>query len=108
MGPFSIRNLLKTNIQTLPDVVNVVGIVAVVVVVVVNFVVVVGGLVVVNFVVVVGGFVVVNFVVVVGVVELVLGGVGEPPLKKETKISEKSSIMLQNNLVYFNVKELPK
>lgn len=107
MGPFSIRNLLKTNIQTLPDVVNVVGIVAVVVVVVVNFVVVVGGLVVVNFVVVVGGFVVVNFVV-VGVVELVLGGVGEPPLKKETKISEKSSIMLQNNLVYFNVKELPK
>lgn len=107
MGPFSIRNLLKTNIQTLPDVVNVVGIVAVVVVVVVNFVVVVGGLVVVNFVVVVGGFVVVNFVV-VGVVGLVLGGVGEPPLKKETKISEKSSIMLQNNLVYFNVKELPK
>lgn len=104
MGPFSIRNLLKTNIQTLPDVVNVVGIV---VVVVVNFVVVVGGLVVVNFVVVVGGFVVVNFVV-VGVVGLVLGGVGEPPLKKETKISEKSSIMLQNNLVYFNVKELPK
>lgn len=103
MGPFSIRNLLKTNIQTLPDVVNVVGIV---VVVVVNFVVVVGGLVVVNFV-VVGGFVVVNFVV-VGVVGLVLGGVGEPPLKKETKISEKSSIMLQNNLVYFNVKELPK
>lgn len=107
MGPFSIRNLLKTNIQTLPDVVNVVGIVAVVVVVVVNVVVVVGGLVVVNFVVVVGGFVVVNFVV-VGVVGLVLGGVGEPPLKKETKISEKSSIMLQNNLVYFNVKELPK
>lgn len=107
MGPFSIRNLLKTNIQTLPDVVNVVGIVAVVVVVVVNFVVVVGGLVVVNFVVVVGGFVVVNFVV-VGVVGLVLGGVGEPPLKKETKISEKSSIMLQNNLLYFNVKELPK
>lgn len=107
MGPFSIRNLLKTNIQTLPDVVNLVGIVAVVVVVVVNFVVVVGGLVVVNFVVVVGGFVVVNFVV-VGVVGLVLGGVGEPPLKKETKISEKSSIMLQNNLVYFNVKELPK
>lgn len=105
MGPFSIRNLLKTNIQTLPDVVNVVGIVAVVVVVV-NFVVVVGGLVVVNFVVVVGGFVVVNFVV-VGVVGLVLGGVGEPPLKKETKISEKSSIMLQNNLD-FNVKELPK
>lgn len=105
MGPFSIRNLLKTNIQTLPDVVNVVGIV--VVVVVVNFVVVVGGLVVVNFVVVVGGFVVVNFVV-VGVVGLVLGGVGEPPLKKETTISEKSSIMLQNNLVYFNVKELPK
>lgn len=104
MGPFSIRNLLKTNIQTLPDVVNVVGIVAVVVV---NFVVVLGGLVVVNFVVVVGGFVVVNFVV-VGVVGLVLGGVGEPPLKKETKISEKSSIMLQNNLVYFNVKELPK
>lgn len=104
MGPFSIRNLLKTNIQTLPDVVNVVGIV---VVVVVNFVVVVGGLVVVNFVVVVGGFVVVNFVV-VGVVGLVLGGVGEPPLKKETKISEKSSIMLQNNLVYFNVEELPK
>lgn len=104
MEPFSIRNLLKTNIQTLPDVVNVVGIV---VVVVVNFVVVVGGLVVVNFVVVVGGFVVVNFVV-VGVVGLVLGGVGEPPLKKETKISEKSSIMLQNNLVYFNVKELPK
>lgn len=104
MGPFSIRNLLKTNIQTLPDVVNVVGIVAVVVV---NVVVVVGGLVVVNFVVVVGGFVVVNFVV-VGVVGLVLGGVGEPPLKKETKISEKSSIMLQNNLVYFNVKELPK
>lgn len=104
MGPFSIRNLLKTNIQTLPDVVNVVGIV---VVVVVNFVVVVGGLVVVNFVVVVGGFVVVNFVV-VGVVGLVLGGVGEPPLKKETKISEKSSIMLQNDLVYFNVKELPK
>lgn len=104
MGPFSIRNLLKTNIQTLPDVVNVVGIVAVVVV---NFVVVVGGLVVVNFVVVVGGFVVVNFVV-VGVVGLVLGGVGEPPLKKETKISEESSIMLQNNLVYFNVKELPK
>lgn len=98
MGPFSIRNLLKTNIQTLPDVVNVVGIV----VVVVNFVVVVGGLVVVNFVVVVGGFVVVNFVV-VGVVGLVLGGVGEPPLKKE-----KISIMLQNNLVYFNVKELPK
>lgn len=94
MGPFSIRNLLKTNIQTLPDVVNLVGIVAVVVVVV-------------NFVVVVGGFVVVNFVV-VGVVGLVLGGVGEPPLKKETKISEKSSIMLQNNLVYFNVKELPK
>lgn len=92
MGPFSIRNLLKTNIQTLPDVVNVVGIVVVVV----------------NFVVVVGGFVVVNFVVVVGVVGLVLGGVGEPPLKKETKISEKSSIMLQNNLVYFNVKELPK
>lgn len=86
MGPFSIRNLLKTNIQTLPDVVNVVGIV---VVVVVNFVVVVGGLVVVNFVVVVGGFVVVNFVV-VGVVGLVLGGVGEPPLKKETTISEKS------------------
>lgn len=78
MGPFSIRNLLKTNIQTLPDVVNVVGIVAVVVV---NFVVVVGGLVVVNFVVVVRGFVVVNFVV-VGVVGLVLGGVGEPPLKK--------------------------
>lgn len=107
MGPFSIRNLLKTNIQTLPDVVNVVGIVAVVVVVVVNFVVVVGGLVVVNFVVVVGGFVVVNFVV-VGVVGLVLGGVGEPPLKKETTISEKSSIMLQNNLVYFNVEELPK
>lgn len=107
MGPFSIKNLLKTNIQTLPDVVNLVGIVAVVVVVVVNFVVVVGGLVVVNFVVVVGGFVVVNFVV-VGVVGLVLGGVGEPPLKKETKISEKSSIMLQNNLVYFNVKELPK
>lgn len=106
MGPFSIRNLLKTNIQTLPDVVNLVGIVAVVVVVV-NFVVVVGGLVVVDFVVVVGGFVVVNFVV-VGVVGLVLGGVGEPPLKKETKISEKSSIMLQNNLVYFNVKELPK
>lgn len=106
MGPFSIRNLLKTNIQTLPDVVNLVGIVAVVVVVV-NFVVVVGGLVVVNFVVVVGGFVVVNFVV-VGVVGLVLGGVGEPPLKKETKISEKSSIMLQNNLVYFNVKELSK
>lgn len=106
MGPFSIRNLLKTNIQTLPDVVNVVGIVAVVVVAV-DFVVVVGGLVVVNFVVVVGGFVVVNFVV-VGVVGLVLGGVGEPPLKKETKISEKSSIMLQNNLVYFNVKELPK
>lgn len=106
MGPFSIRNLLKTNIQTLPDVVNLVGIVAVVVVVV-NFVVVVGGLVVVNFVVVVGGFVVVNFVV-VGVVGLVLGGVGEPPLKKETNISEKSSIMLQNNLVYFNVKELPK
>lgn len=106
MGPFSIRNLLKTNIQTLPDVVNLVGIVAVVVVVV-NFVVVVGGLVVVNFVVVVGGFVVVNFVV-VGVVGLVLGGVGEPPLKKETTISEKSSIMLQNNLVYFNVKELPK
>lgn len=106
MGPFSIRNLLKTNIQTLPDVVNLVGIVAVVVVVV-NFVVVVGGLVVVNFVVVVGGFVVVNFVV-VGVVGLVLGGVGEPPLKKETKISEKSSILLQNNLVYFNVKELPK
>lgn len=104
MGPFSIRNLLKTNIQTLPDVVNVVGIVAVVVV---NFVVVVGGLVVVNFVVVVGGFVVVNFVV-VGVVGLVLGGVGEPPLKKETKILEKISIMLQNNLVYFNVKELPK
>lgn len=104
MGPFSIRNLLKTNIQTLPDVVNVVGIV----VVVVNFVVVVGGLVVVNFVVVVGGFVVVNFVVVVGVVGLVLGGVGEPPLKKETKILEKISIMLQNNLVYFNVKELPK
>lgn len=104
MGPFSIRNLLKTNIQTLPDVVNVVGIV---VVVVVKFVVVVGGLVVVNFVVVVGGFVVVNFVV-VGVVGLVLGGVGEPPLKKETKISEKSSIMLQNNLVYFNVEELPK
>lgn len=104
MGPFSIRNLLKTNIQTLPDVVNVVGIVAVVVV---NVVVVVGGLVVVDFVVVVGGFVVVNFVV-VGVVGLVLGGVGEPPLKKETKISEKSSIMLQNNLVYFNVKELPK
>lgn len=104
MGPFSIRNLLKTNIQTLPDVVNVVGIVAVVVV---NVVVVVGGLVVVNFVVVVGGFVVVNFVV-VGVVGLVLGGVGEPPLKKETKILEKSSIMLQNNLVYFNVKELPK
>lgn len=103
MGPFSIRNLLKTNIQTLPDVVNVVGIV----VVVVNFVVVVGGLVVVNFEVVVGGFVVVNFVVVVGVVGLVLGGVGEPPLKKETKISEKSSIMLQNNLD-FNVKELPK
>lgn len=103
MGPFSIRNLLKTNIQTLPDVVNVVGIV---VVVVVNFVVVVGGLVVVNFVVVVGGFVVVNFVV-VGVVGLVLGGVGEPPLKKETKISEKSSIMLQNNLD-FNVKELQK
>lgn len=102
MGPFSVRNLLKTNIQTLPDVVNVVGIV----VVVVNFVVVVGGLVV-NFVVVVGGFVVVNFVV-VGVVGLVLGGVGEPPLKKETKILEKSSIMLQNNLVYFNVKELPK
>lgn len=106
MGPFSIRNLLKTNIQTLPDVVNVVGIVAVVVVAV-DFVVVVGGLVVVNFVVVVGGFVVVNFVV-VGVVGLVLGGVGEPPLKKETTISEKSSIMLQNNLVYFNVKELPK
>lgn len=106
MGPFSIRNLLKTNIQTLPDVVNLVGIVAVVVVVV-NFVVVVGGLVVVNFVVVVGGFVVVNFVV-VGVVGLVLGGVGEPPLKKETKILEKISIMLQNNLVYFNVKELPK
>lgn len=106
MGPFSIKDLLKTNIQTLPDVVNLVGIVAVVVVVV-NFVVVVGGLVVVNFVVVVGGFVVVNFVV-VGVVGLVLGGVGEPPLKKETKISEKSSIMLQNNLVYFNVKELPK
>lgn len=106
MGPFSIKNLLKTNIQTLPDVVNLVGIVAVVVVVV-NFVVVVGGLVVVNFVVVVGGFVVVNFVV-VGVVGLVLGGVGEPPLKKETKISEKSSILLQNNLVYFNVKELPK
>lgn len=105
MGPFSIRNLLKTNIQTLPDVVNLVGIVAVVVVVV-NFVVVVGGLVVVNFVVVVGGFVVVNFVV-VGVVGLVLGGVGEPPLKKETKLSEKSSIMLQNNLD-FNVKELPK
>lgn len=104
MGPFSIRNLLKTNIQTLPDVVNVVGIVAVVVV---NVVVVVGGLAVVNFVVVVGGFVVVNFVV-VGVVGLVLGGVGEPPLKEETKISEKSSIMLQNNLVYFNVKELPK
>lgn len=104
MGPFSIRNLLKTNIQTLPDVVNVVGIVAVVVV---NVVVVVGGLVVVNFVVVVGGFVVVNFVV-VGVVGLVLGGVGEPPLKKETKISKKSSIMLHNNLVYFNVKELPK
>lgn len=103
MGPFSIRNLLKTNIQTLPDVVNVVGIV---VVVVVNFVVVVGGLVVVNFVVVVGGFVVVNFVV-VGVVGLVLGGVGEPPLKKETKISEKSSIMLRNNLD-FNVKELQK
>lgn len=103
MGPFSIKNLLKTNIQTLPDVVNVVGIV---VVVVVNFVVVVGGLVVVNFVVVVGGFVVVNFVV-VGVVGLVLGGVGEPPLKKETKISEKSSIMLQNNLD-FNVKELQK
>lgn len=106
MGPFSIKNLLKTNIQTLPDVVNVVGIVAVVVVAV-DFVVVVGGLVVVNFVVVVGGFVVVNFVV-VGVVGLVLGGVGEPPLKKETTISEKSSIMLQNNLVYFNVKELPK
>lgn len=106
MGPFSIRNLLKINIQTLPDVVNVVGIVAVVVVAV-DFVVVVGGLVVVNFVVVVGGFVVVNFVV-VGVVGLVLGGVGEPPLKKETTISEKSSIMLQNNLVYFNVKELPK
>lgn len=104
MGPFSIRNLLKTNIQTLPDVVNVVGIVAVVVV---NVVVVVGGLVVVDFVVVVGGFVVVNFVV-VGVVGLVLGGVGEPPLKKETKILEKISIMLQNNLVYFNVKELPK
>lgn len=106
MGPFSIKNLLKINIQTLPDVVNVVGIVAVVVVAV-DFVVVVGGLVVVNFVVVVGGFVVVNFVV-VGVVGLVLGGVGEPPLKKETTISEKSSIMLQNNLVYFNVKELPK
>lgn len=104
MGPFSIRNLLKTNIQTLPDVVNVVGIVAVVVV---NVVVVVGGLVVVDFVVVVGGFVVVNFVV-VGVVGLVLGGVGEPPLKKETKILEKISIMLQSNLVYFNVKELPK
>lgn len=87
MGPFSIRNLLKTNIQTLPDVVNVVGIVAVVVVVV-NFVVVVGGLVVVNFVVVVGGFVVVNFVV-VGVVGLVLGGVGEPPLKKRRKFQRK-------------------
>lgn len=65
--------------------------------VVVNFVVVVGGFVVVNFVVVVEGFVVVNFVV-VEVVGLVTGGVGEPPIKKDTKISEESSITLQNRI----------
>lgn len=58
------------------------------------------GFVVVSFVVVVGGFVVVNFVV--EVVGLVTGGVGEPPLKKDTNISEESSITLQNsNLLMF-------
>lgn len=70
-------------------VVNVVGIVVVVVIG--------DGFVVVNFVVVVGGFVVVNFVV-VEVVGLVTGGVGEPPIKKDTKISEESSITLQNRI----------
>lgn len=75
-------------------VVNVVGIVVVVVVIG-------DGFAVVSFVVVVGGFVVVNFVV-VEVVGLVTGGVGEPPLKKDTNISEESSITLQNsNLLMF-------